>query len=144
MMRFANLTKKLKRLLVKTKSLIVVIYMFSMLALASLLGSCAHTAEPIEIQTITVERTIPVLPRPRPISMRDIQFYVVNRDNLDQFLINISKSAGNVVFFAITPKGYENLALNMNQLRRYIEDQQSLLIYYEEMAGKENVGTGNN
>ena len=34
--------------------------------------------------------------------------------------------------FVITPKGYENLALGIAELRRYVKDQQAIIAYYEE------------
>ena len=34
--------------------------------------------------------------------------------------------------FVITPKGYENLAIGIAELRRYVKDQQAIIAYYEE------------
>jgi len=34
--------------------------------------------------------------------------------------------------FTITPKGYENLAIGIADLRRYVKDQQAIIAYYEE------------
>tara|TARA_B100000085_G_scaffold38690_1_gene31814 strand:- start:1460 stop:1585 length:126 start_codon:yes stop_codon:yes gene_type:complete len=39
--------------------------------------------------------------------------------------------------FTITPKGYENLALGIAELRRYVKDQQAIIAYYEEALTKE-------
>jgi hypothetical protein len=36
-----------------------------------------------------------------------------------------------VAFLAITPKGYENLALGIGDLRRYILQQKEIIVYYE-------------
>jgi hypothetical protein len=36
-----------------------------------------------------------------------------------------------MVFFAISVPHYENLSLNLAELRRYIEAQQGIIVYYE-------------
>ena len=41
------------------------------------------------------------------------------------------------MFFAITPKGYENLALGIAEMRRYIKDTQAIIGYYEEALTEE-------
>jgi hypothetical protein len=63
-----------------------------------------------------------------------VDWYVVNSDNLDEFLGRIEADVGNVVFIAVTPKGYENLALGIADLRRYINQQNELIVYYEQQA----------
>ena len=40
------------------------------------------------------------------------------------------------VWYAITVKDYENLSVNLEELRRYIIEQQMLLQYYEEAITK--------
>ena len=36
-----------------------------------------------------------------------------------------------MAFLAITPKGYENLAFGIGDLRRYVLQQKEIIIYYE-------------
>ena len=60
-------------------------------------------------------------------------WYVVTEDNINIFLDEIKKEQGGVtVFFAVTPKDYENLALNVSDIRRYILQQKEIIEYYEE------------
>jgi hypothetical protein len=66
--------------------------------------------------------------------MPNVDWYVVNADNIDEFLSRIESDVGEVVFIAITPKGYENLALGIADLRRYILQQQEIIVYYEEQV----------
>ena len=37
---------------------------------------------------------------------------------------------------AISVRGYENLALNTEELRRFIKQQNQLIVYYESMASE--------
>ena len=63
--------------------------------------------------------------------MGDIYFYVVTEDTLDAFKERFVKEQGDFVFYAISVRDYETIALNMAELKRYIEQQQVIIIYYE-------------
>ncbi len=85
----------------------------------------------IEIQTVEVERVIPTQNRPRPINMNDIKFYVVTTDTFEEFKTRFEKDNGEFLFYAISVRDYETLALNMAEIKRYIEQQKQIIIYYE-------------
>jgi len=51
---------------------------------------------------------------------------------MEEKIAEINSKTGNVVLFTITPKGYENLAIGIADLRRYVKDQQAIIAYYEE------------
>lgn len=102
-----------------------------------LLSSCGASLrqEPqVVVQTEYIERTIPTQPRPAPVEMPNVEWYVVNSDNLDEFLSRIEADAGDLVFIALTPKGYENLALGIADLRRFILEQREIIVYYEQQV----------
>ena len=63
--------------------------------------------------------------------MGDVYFYVVTEDTLDAFKERFVKEQGDFVFYAISVRDYETIALNMAELKRYIEQQQVIIIYYE-------------
>lgn len=104
-----------------------------------LLSSCGVVSglrpEPqVVVQTEYIERTIPTQPRPTPVEMPNVEWYVVNSDNLEEFLGRIEADVGEMVFIAITPKGYENLALGIADLRRFILEQREIIVYYEQQV----------
>lgn len=106
----------------------------ALLALSSC-GLVGSKPEPqVVVQTEYIERTIPTQPRPTPVEMPNVEWYVVNSDNLDEFLGRIEADAGDVVFIALTPKGYENLALGIADLRRFILEQREIIVYYEQQV----------
>jgi len=90
--------------------------------------------EVVVTQVEYVDRVIPVQPRPKPVSLYDIEFYAVTDENLEEFLERFEKENGDVVFFAISVPDYENIALNMGELRRFIQSQSAVILYYEENA----------
>ena len=112
------------------------------LLLLSSLTACSLFSKPEKVvvtQVEYVERTIPIQPRPKPVTLYDIEFYAVTSENLDEFLERFEKDNGDVVFFAISVPDYENIALNMGELRRFIESQSALILYYEENANPKKV-----
>lgn len=74
---------------------------------------------------------MPTVARPKPINLTDTRLYVVNQDNLEDFLKEFEAENGNVAFVAFSVKDYENLALNIAELRRFIKQQGEIIVYYE-------------
>ena len=106
----------------------------SLLLLTLLLSSCGYLRKPekeIVVQTVEVQKVIPVQPQPKPIDMTDVKFYVVTEDNYDEFKEKFMKRNNDFVFYVVSVHDYENLALNMSELYRYIKQQKEIVIYYE-------------
>jgi len=98
-----------------------------------LAGCLGRTAEPqVVLQTEYQKQNIPIQARPAKVNFPPVDWYVVTEDNLEEFIQRVQNDTGNKVFFAITPKGYENLALAIADMRRYIKEQQAIIVYYEE------------
>ena len=98
-----------------------------------LLSSCTKAPEPT-IVTVPeiIEKDIPIVERPKGLSLTSPYFHVVTNENLEEFIEKFKKSNGSeLVFYAISVRDYENLSLNLAELRRYIEQQQAIIVYYE-------------
>ena len=112
----------------------------SLLLVTTLLISGCSTFKPEkEVVTVTklVERNIPTVPLPKTVQMNDIKIYVVSpSENYEQFVEEFSKKNGTDSFIAISVKDYENLSKNFAELRRYIEQQKEIILYYEEGNSK--------
>ena len=105
----------------------------SLLLLCLAISSCSSwpKLKQIEIKTVQVERIIPTQNRPRPLNMNDIKFYVVTSENFEEFKKRYEKDNGTFLFYALSVRDYETLALNMAEIKRYIEQQKLIIIYYE-------------
>ena len=107
----------------------------SLLLLTLLLSSCGYLRKPekeIVVQTVEVQKVIPVQPRPKPVDMTDVKFYVVTEENYEEFKEKFMKTNNDFVFYVVSVHDCENLALNMSELFRYIKQQKEIVIYYEE------------
>ena len=70
--------------------------------------------------------------RPRQVQLNDVKIYVVSKLNYADFIKDYEKKNGADSYIAISVKDYENLALNFAELRRYIEQQKQIIVYYED------------
>mgnify|MGYP003664883608 CR=1 FL=1 len=92
----------------------------SLLLLTLLLSSCSswNALKTVEIKTVEVDRNIPIQNRPQPIKMNtEMRWWVVTEETLVAYVLSV--------------KDYETLALNMAEIKRYIEQQKSIIVYYE-------------
>jgi hypothetical protein len=112
----------------------------ALLLLPLLLSSCTSFKKilPIEIKTVEVERKIPTQNRPRPVSLSNLHFYVVTEDTFAAFKQRFEKENGDLLFYAISVRDYETLALNMAELKRFIQQQKQIIIYYEKAVKPKN------
>ena len=108
----------------------------SLLLLTLVLSSCSSWPKltQIEVQTVEVERRIPTQNRPQPIKMNTtMKWWVVTEENFKEFKEKFQKENGDpLVAYVISVKDYETLALNMAEIKRYLEQQKSIIIYYED------------
>ena len=80
-----------------------------------------------------MERQIPTVPHPKQVQMNEIKIYVVSpSENFEEFKKEFEAKNGADSYIAISVKDYENLSKNFAELRRYIEQQKQIILYYEE------------
>ena len=108
----------------------------SLLLLSLLLSSCStwNPIKTVEVKTVEVERQIPVQNRPPQIQMNtSMKWWVVTEENFKTFKEEFQKENGDpLVAYVLSVRDYETLALNMAEIKRYIEQQKSIIVYYEE------------
>jgi hypothetical protein len=121
-------TKNVPRWLILTTSLFLV----------SSLSGCASfdlfgkREKPIEITTKPVERTNLDIPLPDPIKTKPIEWMVVTPENADAVFKKLEEKGQDVVLFAITSDGYQQLAMTIGDLRNLINTQRAIIIKYKE------------
>ena len=104
------------------------------------MGCSTFRPEPqIVTVTNTVKTTVPIVARPKGAQLNDVKIYVVNADNYEEFVKKFTDKNGELAYIAISVKDYENLSLNFAELRRYIEQQKEIIVYYEEAVKPEEI-----
>lgn len=98
------------------------------LSLLLLTSACQWNNAPEEIvRTEYIRQNIEPVARPSGVQLNDVRWYIVTSENLEEFLANFEDDA----IVVLSVRDYENLSLNVAELRRYIEQQQQVIIYYE-------------
>ena len=106
----------------------------SLLLLSLVISSCSswNPLKTIEVKTVEVERNVPLQNRPRQLQLNDIHWYVVTEENFAEFKKKFQEENGDpLVAYVISVKDYETLAIDMAEIKRYIDQQKQIIIYYE-------------
>ena len=85
----------------------------------------------IEVSAKPIEKPELVLPNPEQINMKEVNWILLTPENFEEKVAELSKNGRPIVFFALTDKGYENLSLNFNDIRSYIQQQKAIVAAYE-------------
>ena len=106
----------------------------SLLLLSLALSSCSSWPQlkQIEVKNVEIERNVPIQNRPRQLDLSSIKWYVVTEENFEEFKKRFTAENGGFLFYAISIRDYETLTLNMADIKRYIEQQKNIIVYYED------------
>ena len=74
---------------------------------------------------------------PKPLRLNDTRVFVVTKDNFEEFEKEFIKVYGDFAFVALSMKDYENLALNISDIKRYLEQQKEIILYYEKAVSED-------
>jgi len=99
-----------------------------------LLGGCLglnDIPEPIQIATKPIEKPKLVLPVADELVQRKVEWILITPDNHEEAFSQIKDSGRPLVFFGLTDEGYENIALNLSDIRMYISQQHSIIGAYK-------------
>lgn len=100
------------------------------------LANCAQPEPKVVTQIEYVEKDIPLVSRPEPVDIVAPRFYIVNKDNFDEFIAEFRIKNGTETFVALSVKDYENLSLSVAEIKRYLNQQNEIIIYYERQVAK--------
>ena len=106
--------------------------LLAVMAILLFLTGCSTFREPeIKVVTQIEKTTVPTVSRPKPIDLVDTRVYVVTAENYESFVEEFTAEHGELAYVVLSMKDYENLAINIADLRRYIEQQTEIIVYYE-------------
>ena len=112
----------------------------ALLAVLVVVSACSRLSPVKEIVTVptVVETpeidapTIRIVPRPDPIKMRNADIVVVTEANLQEVIERVKTEQGDFVLYAMTAQSFEALALSFEQIKKFIEEQNAIILYYED------------
>ena len=113
-------------------------YFLSFVLLSLVLSGCASTKDTLVVKPQVVERPKLEVPAPSPVQQLPFEWIVITKENYEKKFKEIESKGGTVTLFALTPQGYQNLSMNVSELRRFMQQQQAVIAalkkYYETEA----------
>ena len=100
--------------------------------LVILLSSCSSKPEKeiVTVETI-VKPTIAIAQRPRPVEFDELKVKVITEANVQEVIQEMKDNQGQFLVYALDPVTFKNLAIGIEEIKRYIEQQNDIIIYYE-------------
>ena len=113
------------RVVVSCLLLVVVLLIFS---------SCStfKSEKQVEVVTQEIEKPKLNLDVVEPLDLKPIKWIVITRENVAQVFSEIEQEGKSVALFALDTDTYEILAINMEDIKRYILTQNKILVKYKE------------
>jgi hypothetical protein len=63
--------------------------------------------------------------------MRQVEWVIINEENLDAKIEQLTANGQPLAMFVLTGEGYENLGLNISDIRALVQQQQEIIVAYE-------------
>ena len=106
--------------------------------LVILLSSCSWKPEKeiVTVETI-VKPTIAVAQRPRPVEFDELKVKVITEANVQEVIQEMKTNQWQFLVYALDPVTFKNLAIGIEEIKRYIEQQNDIIVYYEKAVTDE-------
>ena len=106
--------------------------------LAILLSSWSWKPEKeiVTVETI-VKPTIAIAQRPRPVEFDELKVKVITEANVQEVIQEMKTNQGQFLVYALDPVTFKNLAIGIEEIKRYIEQQNDIIVYYEKAVTDE-------
>lgn len=100
----------------------------------SILSACSSSSniEPVQsvqIKKIEIPRPAPIVPEVDQLKLKTVNWIIITPENINEKFSEIKD--GELVFFALTKEGYENLSLNLGDVRSSIEQYKQIIAIYK-------------
>ena len=63
--------------------------------------------------------------------LKDVTWIVINEENLATVINKLKVANGEFAVYALSAEGYSNLSLNISDIRALIQQQQAIIVAYE-------------
>ena len=97
-----------------------------------LLTNCAAAVKEISTYKVEKKKEPLSLPAPSPLELQDVKWVIITKDNAEEVFEQLKADGGDYALFALTDKGYEQLALNIADIRTALAMQRQIIISYQE------------
>ena len=111
------------------------------LLISLMVVSGCSSVKDLQVFTKEVERTPLNLAEPPALKMEKLDWIIINEENYAKVFADLKKKNKDVVLFGLTDDGYETLAVNFAQVRKYIILNKNILKKYKDYYEGKKDGT---
>lgn len=109
-------------------------YPIAVISFGIILSGCT-TTKPVNNVTIEQVKLTVVEPRTKNLSLKEVKWKVYNKEELIKLVKDLENTpSSEISLLALDPNNFERLTLNLNELRRYIEEQKEVILYYRKIT----------
>ena len=97
------------------------------------------STKPVEV--VTIAEPVPMYhpPLPLEVQMVDIDWEILTPEIMKEYLEDYENgSAPPIAYYSLTSQEYENLSMNMAEIKRYLRDTLSIVKFYRDYDKKDN------
>ena len=85
----------------------------------------------IEVTTASIERVPLTLSKVDTLKLDEVTWVVVTPENIDQIFRDLETKNFDIVLFALTDDGYENISVNMAKIKKLVLQQKAVIAAYK-------------
>ena len=93
--------------------------------------SLSNPLKPIEVSAKPLDKPQLTLPPVDEIRLRNVEWIVINTENMEEKIAELTANGQPLALFVLTGEGYENLGLNFSDIRALVQQQQAIIAAYE-------------
>ena len=106
-----------------------------------ILTNCSLIPKAQPVKVVTVAEPVPMYHPPLPLEVQlvDIEWEILTPKLMNEYLSELeSGSAPARAYYTLTSKDYENLSMNMAEIKRYLKDTLHVIEFYRDYDKKVN------
>lgn len=110
------------------------------ISMMGLLSGCTfwNSPEPVVVKKVAEAKTKLNIKDLEPVTPRRIKWFIITEENSNEIFADLEKKKYDPVLFGLTDDDYENLSMNLVELRKYIIQQKEIIKAYKDYYESED------
>jgi|TARA_Y100000052_G_C2917291_1_gene66144 hypothetical protein len=109
-----------------------ILSVLTLLTLTIFLTSCGSVPKSVTYKAEPIDRPKLVLPETATLNMRNVDFMILTRQNVEEKFKEIEERGDPIVIFGLKAQHYEDLSLNIADILELLSQQESVIVAYRE------------
>lgn len=114
------------------RTLIISLLLVTSLSGCGSLNLFGKKEKPLEVVTKPLDKTPLDLAMPDPIKAHPITWVLITPDNAEEIFKQMESRGQNLILFALTDDGYQQLSVTMTDIRNLINSQRTIILKYKD------------